>query len=47
MKQRWLGVTAMQQPFDFLAIANIVYETQPDVILETGEACLHGSKGGA
>lgn len=37
MKQRWLGVAAMQQPFDFLAIANIIYETQPDVILETGE----------
>jgi cephalosporin hydroxylase len=37
MKQRWLGVAAMQQPFDFLAIADIIYEVQPDVILETGE----------
>lgn len=36
MKQRWLGVAAMQQPFDFLAIADIIYEVQPDVILETG-----------
>lgn len=37
MKQRWLGVAAMQQPFDLLAIADIIYEVQPDIILETGE----------
>lgn len=37
MKQRWLGVAAMQQPFDFLAIADIIYEVQPDIIIETGE----------
>lgn len=36
-KQRWLGVTAMQSPFDFMAIADIIHEVQPDVILETGE----------
>lgn len=36
LKQRWLGVAAMQQPFDFLAISDIIYEIQPDVVLETG-----------
>lgn len=36
MKQRWMGVAAMQQPFDFLAISDIIYEVQPDVIVETG-----------
>jgi cephalosporin hydroxylase len=38
LRQRWLGVAAMQSPFDFLAIGDIVHEVAPDVVLETGTA---------
>lgn len=37
-RQRWLGVAAMQSPFDFMAIADIIHEAAPDVIVETGTA---------
>jgi len=33
---RWLGVPAIQNPFDAWIIQEIIWETRPDVIIETG-----------
>lgn len=37
-KQRWNGITAMQQPFDFVVISNLIYALKPALIIETGTA---------
>lgn len=33
---RWLGTTAMKTPFDLWIYQEILYETRPDVLIETG-----------
>ncbi|KAL4427670.1 hypothetical protein ABPG75_001759 [Micractinium tetrahymenae] len=38
LKQKWMGVSMMQDPFDLLVIQNIIYDLQPDLIIETGTA---------
>jgi cephalosporin hydroxylase len=35
-KSKWLGVPAFQNPFDAWIIQEIIWETRPDVIVETG-----------
>jgi cephalosporin hydroxylase len=32
----WMGVTALQNPNDMWVVQEIIYETQPDYIIETG-----------
>jgi cephalosporin hydroxylase len=34
----WLGVPIIQMPEDLILIQDIVYKTQPDLIIETGVA---------
>ncbi|KAF8059102.1 djlA [Scenedesmus sp. PABB004] len=38
LRQRWLGVSAMQAPADLMAIADVIVAVKPDVIIETGTA---------
>eukprot|EP00887_Chlorella_sp_A99_P000455 scaffold17.g455.t1 len=38
LNQRWLGFTCMQDPFDLLAIQNLIWDVRPDLIIETGTA---------
>ncbi|KAL4444649.1 hypothetical protein ABPG77_002466 [Micractinium sp. CCAP 211/92] len=38
LRQKWMGVSMMQDPFDLLVIQNIIYDLQPDLIIETGTA---------
>lgn len=35
---RRLGFTCMQDPFDLLAIQNLIFELKPDLLIETGTA---------
>jgi len=35
-QNRWLGETSLQNPFDAWVIQEIIYETRPDLIIETG-----------
>lgn len=35
-ENRWLGETSLQNPFDAWVIQEIIWETRPDVIVETG-----------
>ena len=35
-KNRWLGVGVIQYPSDLLAYAQLLYQTKPEVIIETG-----------
>jgi len=37
---RWLGIPIIQYPQDIVAMQEIIWETQPDLIIETGIA--HG-----
>ena len=34
----WMGVPIIQRPADVLALQEVIFETQPDVIVETGVA---------
>lgn len=34
----WMGLPIIQSPFDIVQIQHIIYETRPDVIIETGVA---------
>jgi cephalosporin hydroxylase len=35
-KASWLGVTALQAPGDMVVLAQIIYDTQPELVVETG-----------
>mmetsp|Transcript_1096 Transcript_1096/g.2385 ORF Transcript_1096/g.2385 Transcript_1096/m.2385 type:complete len:534 (-) Transcript_1096:676-2277(-) len=37
-RQYWLGVITMQNPFDMYSIQDIIFSTQPDLLIETGTA---------
>ena len=36
LSPQWMGVTVVKHPVDLLQYANIVHETRPDLIVETG-----------
>jgi len=37
-RQYWMGVITMQNPFDMYSIQDIIFSTQPDLLIETGTA---------
>lgn len=38
-KTKWLGVPMWKLPFDAFIIQELIYEVQPDLIIETGTGC--------
>ncbi|PSC74099.1 sulfolipid synthase [Micractinium conductrix] len=38
LRQRWLGVVALQNPFDAWSIQDVIFTVKPDLIIETGTA---------
>jgi cephalosporin hydroxylase len=35
---KWMGVAVLQNPFDMWVLQEVIYETKPDLIIETGSA---------
>ncbi|KAG1671401.1 hypothetical protein FOA52_011898 [Chlamydomonas sp. UWO 241] len=38
LRQYWMGIVTMQNPFDMYSIQDIIYTNQPDLLIETGTA---------